>query len=120
MHESGGTGIISMQLNGDTGSNYTAQFLRSSISTVSAGSSTGTSHTLVNSTSTGKVNTCECIIYPKSGADRPQLTSMYERENSLDFFAQWYNDTVSEITSIKVYASSTSTKTGKLKLWHLK
>jgi hypothetical protein len=120
LHESGGTGTMLMQLNGDTGSNYNQQFLRAASSTVSAGSSTDNELKLVNSTSTGKVNIGEAIIYPKSGVSRPVLTKMAAREYSLNFYAGWWGNTADAITSLKVYASSTSTKTGTLKLYRLK
>jgi len=108
---------IRVQINGDTASNYTRQFLRGASSTVSAASSTNAYMEMVGSTdaqSTGVL-----YLYPRSGATRPALSSSGYKEDSISRDGFWWDNSADEITSLKVFASNTNSITGKLTLSRL-
>ena len=110
-----GSAPIKMQINGDTGSNYTQQRLRSQASSVSSASVSDTSHYLVENTSYG---TCGFThwLYPQSGQNRPSLNENESKGQELDKKAFWWNNTADEITSMKIYASNTNLVTGTIRI----
>ena len=116
-----GTTLANLQcrMNGDVAANqHITQRLRGESSSTSA-LQTITSSLLVSQTgSTGA--TFDMVIYPKTGSQRPALSGYSSGENNISRNAHWYVNTVDEITSILIDASSTATVTGKLKLWRLK
>lgn len=103
-----------MQINGDTGSNYTRQILRAAGSGVYANNVTSTA--LYVAENTHNVHSFNVLLYPKSGAQRPILSEDQEESTNLYKRAGWWTNTASEITSLKVYANATHTVTGTLKL----
>lgn len=110
-----GNVALRVQLNADTGSNYTRQYLQGQSSTASSGSSTGTFLNLAapqNATSTSG----ESYFYTKSGEYRPSLNTRFVNENTFVKEARWWLNSADEITSLKVYANSTNSLTGKLRV----
>ena len=108
-----GTPQFRVQLNDDsTTSNYNLQYLR------------GTNSSAIASTSVGdftwcwgnKASTFETYIYPKSGSSRVSLSTNGYAENYLELTAGWWSNSIDEIISLKVFASTASSITGKLVL----
>lgn len=118
-HNTSGTTILKLQYNADTGNNYTEQTLRSSLSSVAA-SSTTNDHIEFVKTSSAKVGSGALVLYPNSGSNRPSINSKYFSEDALQFYADWWDNSIDEISSIKIFANNTNTITGTLKLWRLK
>jgi len=109
---------LRLQLDGDTGSNYEEQYLKGVSSTASAATTTTTFELLCDA-SASKVAYFEYYLYTISGENRPSLLRVGHGEDSVELKAHWWNNTADEINSIKVYASSTTTCTGTLKLSRL-
>ena len=116
--EYGGILDLRAQFNGDTGSNYTYQYLRGNSSTTSAATSTLTYNEFLDGQA-NSTNSALMYLYPKSGENRPSLNRIYSRANRLGLRGNWWNNSADEITSIKVYGSNTNTITGKLILSRL-
>lgn len=106
---------LRLQFNGDTGSNYTRQYLYGTSSTVSAQSATSTQFSFANPENADQSYACT-YIYPKSGENRPILNRNIFDENAIRLQAAWWTNAVDEITSIKAYALNTDSLTGTLKL----
>jgi len=106
---------LNIRLNGDTGSNYTGQYLRANSSTVTAGPETVSRIFLTNdkgsSTSYGTT-----WIYPKSGQNRPMLLDMAYDAVQKWLYANWWNNTADELTSMKIYANTTNLVTGTIRI----
>jgi hypothetical protein len=109
---------LQMQINSNTGSVYTHQTLKGVNSTASA-STTTTTFALLCDASVSLVSSFDLYIYPQSGEVRPCLLRVGHGEDSVEFKAFWYTETATEITSIKVFASSTGTCTGDLTIQRL-
>ena len=116
--EYGGSLNLRAQFNGDTGSNYTYQYLRGNSSTTSAATSTLTYNEFLDGQA-NSTNSALMYLYPKSKENRPSLNRIYSRANRLELRGNWWNNSADEITSIKVYGSNTNTITGKLILSRL-
>jgi hypothetical protein len=112
-----GIGNLSTQINADTSSNYTRQYLRASTSTVSAAAATSTSMIIATASSTQAA--IELYLYPRSGENRPILSQFSSNENRKEFDGFWWGNSADEITSLKVFNSSTNVVTGKLILSRL-
>lgn len=106
---------LRLQFNGDTGSNYTRQYLYGTSSTVSAQSATSTQFSFANPENADQSYACT-YIYPKSGENRPILNRNIFDENAIRLQAAWWNNTADSINSIKTYALNTDSLTGTLKL----
>ena len=104
-----------MQVNSDTGSNYTRQYLRGASSTASASTSTQTSFLLADP-AVSKQTSQVLYIYPKSGDNRPMIGTWNANESDMQIHAGWWLNSVDPIDTIKVYATNTGTMTGTLKL----
>lgn len=104
-----------VQFNSDTGSNYTRQYLQASSSTASAGTSTTTSYSLTEvinaSTTAGTM-----YIYPPSGDNRTIVSTMQIGTSITQHKAGWWLNSGDNLTSIKVYGSTSGSITGELKL----
>ena len=107
--------VLRMQINGDTGSNYTEQRLRGNSSTASAASTTQTyfDYCWIHN---GDMSTSEMYLYPQSGENRPALSKFALDEDQVDLRGAWWLNSADEITSIKIYGSNTNSLTGTLKL----
>ena len=108
-------GVLSVQFNGDTGNNYQYQNLRANLSSVFAlgGTSTGNSSSWGTSSSIPQKN--NIYYYLKSGQNKPAIAELNSDENTVIKLAYWWNNSVDEITSMKIYASNTSAITGKIR-----
>ena len=111
---------LRLQFNSDTGSNYYRQSLSGVNSTASASSSTNTFLPLKSGNDAGELAYGETYIYPKSGEYRPILNKQLFDEDSIRVMGQWYLDSASEITSIKIYAGGTASMLGKIRISVLK
>lgn len=109
---------LRLQFNGDTGSNYTDQYVKGVASSASASNSTTTYHLLCDASSS-KVAIFELYLYPKSGENRPALLRVGHGEDSIEYKALWWLNSVDEISSIKIFASGGTTCTGDIKLSRL-
>ena len=107
------TPSLNVQINGDTGSNYSRQYLYGSTSSVAAGSATTTSMAFAF---VDEESTAAMFLYPKSGNNRPILNHNAYRENTIYKQAFWWNNSSDVINSIKVFASATTSITGTLRL----
>ena len=116
---SGGYLQMQLQFNADTGTNYTYQNLVGSSGSVSASTNT-LGYTPFCESRVSEMTRADMIIYPKSGSQRASLLEYDWDESKIFKNANWWSNTVNEITSIKINASASSTLTGKLKLWRLK
>lgn len=108
-----------VQFNSDTGSNYTRQYLQASSSTASAGTSTTTSYSLtevINSSTTAGA----MYIYPPSGDNRPILSTMQIGTSITQHKAGWWLNSGDNLTSVKVYGSTSGSITGEIKFSVLK
>jgi hypothetical protein len=110
---------LRLQIDGDTGSNYTDQYLKGVSGADSAAASGSIAYQLLCDASASKVANFEYYIYSPSGENRPSLLRVAHGEDSVEYKAGWWLDSASEISSFKVYASSTTTCTGTLKLSRL-
>jgi len=115
---SAGAALV-LTYNGDTGSNYTDQYLYGQSSTVTAATDPSRANLIIGIPRSSQQNIVTSYIYPKSGEKRPQITSMAFQENSIITYAQWYNNTATEITSMTVSPVVSSDVTGKLVLSRL-
>ena len=107
---------IDIRINGDNGSNYSEQYLKGNNSTASSASSTKTYANFLNSFTTDTAMSA-LYLYPASGQNRPILTSNYGSiSNALWFYANWWNNSVDEITSIDIYSTNTALYTGKIRV----
>jgi hypothetical protein len=118
-HNTSGSSQINVQLNSDTGSNYTRQQVYGQNSTTGASSSTLAHFRLANPQN-GDMSRGVIYIYPKSGEYRPVLKRGMYNENTIVFTGAWWLDSASEITSIKTFANNTNSMTGKIKISVLK
>lgn len=108
-----------VQFNSDTGSNYTRQYLQASSSTASAATSTTTSYSLtevINSSTTAGT----MYIYPPSGDNRPILSTMQIGTSITQHKAGWWLNSGDNLTSVKVYGSTSGSITGEIKFSVLK
>tara|TARA_R110002020_G_scaffold367068_1_gene579049 strand:- start:995 stop:1915 length:921 start_codon:yes stop_codon:yes gene_type:complete len=110
---------LDFQINGDTSSNYTYQNLQAVISSVVADTATHT-YGSVSQLSTGAVASSNVYIYPKSGSSRPVLSVNQCRENRIHHVANWWGNTLDEISDLKIFGRTSDIITGTLKLWRLK
>lgn len=106
---------LRVQCAGDTGANYDEQELKASTSTVSATSSTGNNYWVICDASSSKVAGFELYIFPKDGDNRPAMAVIYHNENTIEYKYFLWNDTTTDLDSLKVYGSSTTTTTGIIK-----
>ena len=115
-----GNDALKVQFNGDAGSNYARQYLRANTGTASAASSTA--ETFLNLTLPRSGEQCSGVmyLYPKSGEYRPTLTVYSADESFINFTAGWYQESATEITSIKLFNSSTSSMSGEIRISVLK
>lgn len=111
---------LRIQLAGDTGANYDEQELKAATSTASATSVSSANYWMLADASSSKVASFELYIYPKDGENRPALLINRTNENQLEFKALWWNDTATDLDSLKIYTSSTTTTTGNIKVSRLK
>lgn len=109
---------IRMQLNSDTASNYPEQLLKADTSTVTAASSTR-AYIVLAKLQQGDQAEFTHYLYTNSGANRPMLTECSYDENALEKLAQWWSNSVDEITTAKIYASSSNGITGNIKVSRL-
>ena len=118
----GNTATTSLRIliNGDTTANQVYQLLEAVSSTAQASTSTTFTAIPFTPANSSQQVSGELILYPKSGTQRPTLTKAYTRENIIRLMANWWPNTVDEITSLVVHANNTTAMTGKLKLWRLK
>ena len=108
-----GSSQLRIQVNGDTGSNYTSQRLVGiTSSVVSANNSLSYFYFCEDGATT---NSSSFWLYPESGKNRPALSLYYAQENRVDFRAQWYDNTADEVSSAKVYSSNATVLTGKIR-----
>lgn len=108
-----------VQFNSDTGSNYTRQYLQASSSSTTAGTSTTTSYSLtevINSSTTAGT----MYIYPPSGDNRPILSTMQIGTSITQHKAGWWLNSGDNLTSVKVYGSTSGSITGEIKFSVLK
>lgn len=115
--ESSGANELRFQFNGDTSSIYNEQRVRGQNSTASANNTTRTYGILAGDT---EVQRATFIIYPKTGTSRSILLESSYGENTLQKSGIWYEDSVTEITSLKVFGSTTATVSATFKLWGLR
>ena len=111
---------IRIRPNNDTGTNYVRQRLRADVSSVAASANSSLGYLQVSSASNTAASSAIVYIYPKSGGSRPVLSHSVTDEDRIDFRAQWWTDSISEMTSMKVYSDVASTLDIKIKLWRLK
>lgn len=109
---------IRMELNSDTAANYPEQLLRSTGGSNSAASSTR-NYIVLAKLQNGDQSGFSHYLYTKSGENRPGLTECCYDENALEKLAQWWSNSVDEITSVKIYASSSNAVTGNIKVSRL-
>lgn len=106
------------QVNSDTSNINVEQLLKADTSTVSAAAATRTY--IVNcKLQNGDQAYSKTIIYPRIGSSRPMLTECSYDENALEKLAHFYGESVTEMTSLKVFASTSNSITGTLKIWRL-
>lgn len=112
------TGDIELraQFNADTGSNYEEQDLKADTSTSSAAANTRTYLTLCK-LQNANMSYFETYMYlPNTGRSRPAVTRMGYDDNAVEHISQAWDNTADEITSIKIFASSTDGITGNIKV----
>lgn len=86
------------------------------LSAESAGSDTTFNSLYMGGDSNNNQKYSVFYIYPQSGEYRPALLySMYD-EDSIELYAGWRNDTVSEITSLEVSGNGAQTVNGTFTL----
>lgn len=107
---------LRMQLASDTGANYSEQELKSNSTTTTASTVSGANYWVIADASSSKVASFELYIYPKDGANRTALLVSRTNENQLEHKALWWGDTTTDLDSLKIYTSSTTTTTGNIKV----
>ena len=111
----GNAGVVYAQFESDTSPNYPHQQLLTVTSTVSAGSGSARPGLFLVDSS-AQPFTGSAIIYPKSGQERPALTSYYRAENTLNNIASWWDNTADPIGTIKVFSNNASSIDATLRL----
>ena len=109
---------IRMQLNSDTASNYPEQLLKGDTSTASAASSTR-AYIVLAKLQNGDQSEFTTYLYPKSGENRPALTRCSYDENAIEMLGQWWSNSADEVTTAKIYASTSNGITGNIKVSRL-
>jgi len=109
---------LNVRTNGDSGaSDFAWQRLTGSGTAESAASDTAdTSLRWIQGGDTAEQAHGVMYIYPQSGEYRPALSYMMCDENEIELAAGWRLDTATEITSINVYATATTTVNGTFTL----
>jgi hypothetical protein len=107
---------IDYQINGSSGPDNTSQLLQGQGSNTGASSGSGISTAPFVLDSNGLESSSRLILYPKSGQQRPALVHSTQREDTIRFQANWYTETGTEVTSIKVLAGGTGATEGTLRL----
>ena len=106
---------LRMQINADTGSNYIDQYIQGSFS-VTAATATTAYFVMKSGADASEESWFEFYLHPKSGNNRPGLNYQSNDEDTVRFGAKTWLNSVDQITSIKVFASTTATTTGTLRL----
>ena len=109
---------IRMELESDTAANYPEQFLKGDTSTASAAAATR-NYIVLAKLQNGDQSEFTTYLYPRSGANRPLLTQCSYDENAVEFLGQWWNNSADEITTAKIYASTSNAVTGNIKVSRL-
>ena len=103
---------ITMQANAIT--TNTTQMLKGATSTTSASSTSPTKPIICYGSA--NVNGSTTWIYPEIGQNRPCLNQQAYNENAIEFNGIWINDSVNEIISLLIQASSTTSVTGTIRI----
>lgn len=111
---------LRVQLAADTGANYDEQELKSATSSTSATSVSSANYWMMADASSSKVASFELYIYPIDGEVRPALLVNYTNENQIEYKAIWWDDTSTDLDSLKIYTSSTTATTGNIKVSRLR
>lgn len=106
---------IRMQLNSDTAANYPEQLLKADTSSTSAASSTRSYIVLAKLQNTDQAEFTH-YLYTNSGENRVGLTRCSYDENAIEKLGQHWLNSADEITSVKIYASSSNAITGNIKV----
>lgn len=106
---------LRVQYNSDTATNYLEQLLKGAATVASAPSTTRAYHVAGKLQNADQAETV-MYIYPLSGTNRPVLTECSYDENEIEKIGQHWLNSADEITAIKIFASSTNSVTGNLKV----
>ena len=113
-----GVGAVALQINGDTlNTDYDSQYLQGDNSAVTALAADNPHMRIAaNMNSSNDVNSCELILYPRSGDYRPALSKGWVNEDNIRFSAHWWLNTADPITTLRVYDTAGGLATGKLRI----
>jgi len=114
-----GTGTnrtLLVQFNGDTGTNYSYQYVRSDSASETSAAVSGQTALLLLSDSNSSVDSATMYLHPLSGTQRNALFEEGNSEDRISFTIGWWSNTVNEVDAVKVFAGNTNTTTGILRL----
>jgi hypothetical protein len=116
------SGIIALRsrFNGDTGSNYEKQILYGSSTTATASTSTDAYRTL-GVADTTYAGSGSLLLFPKAGKYRPSIAEFgyYNTNPFIQIESGWWKNTADDLQDILVYASSSTSMTGNVKIWEI-
>jgi hypothetical protein len=112
----GSNAWLHLQINGDTSGNYSSQKLDSSLSSVVAGTASNNFIYLGAYITSSDITNGYFYLYPQSGQNRPCLNYYNWDSSAFSFRSECWNNSVDEITSMKIYASNTNLVTGKIRI----
>jgi len=115
-----GSPEVRMQFAGDAASNYDWQRLRGNNSTASSALLNSTSFRIADPSSGQPPSYFEYYIYPQAGENRPALGTWWGgAQNIVNFNALWWDDSVTELDSIKIFGSNSNAMAGTLRLSYI-
>jgi len=110
---------LRMQINSDTSANYEEQTVYTDNSTVAA-SEADTTYFILCRLQNANQSAFTAYLYPRDdGLTRPMISRQDFDDNAIYHVAHHWNNIVDEITSLKIYASSTDGITGGIKVSRL-
>jgi len=107
-------GVFTVVINNNSSSVYERQNLDATSSIVSATPSTRSN--LIFGVDNNTTSVATMYIYPKSGQDRPVLSTIWSSYNQLQFNYQVYGEEVTEISELLVSAGSSNPFTGRIRI----
>ena len=110
---------LRVQVGADTGTNYDEQEIEATSGSLVANAVTSANHWVIADASSSKVCNFELYIWPQDGDNRQGLLITRHNETILAFKSLVWNDTTTDLDSLKIFASSTTTCTGQLKLSYI-
>lgn len=108
--------VMLVQFNNETSFQYIRQDFLVDGSTIDANINTGANDLQLGNLEAGTETHSVMYIYPKAGGKRVVLNKEISEEVIIEHSAQWWKNSVDELTSMKIFASNGNVMTGKIEI----